>query len=47
VRRRGRPEGDQEEVTGIGGTIYHNVRNVEFVVGYDAWADRRGQVHST
>ena len=32
---------------GIGGCIYHYVRNVEFVVGYDAWADKRGEVHST
>lgn len=33
--------------TGFGGRIYDYVRNVEFVVGYDAWADKRGQVHST
>jgi hypothetical protein len=32
---------------GAGGRIYHYVRNVEFVVGYHAWADKRGHVHST
>jgi uncharacterized protein (TIGR02996 family) len=41
------PEGDSEWENGIGGMIYHYVRDVEFIVGYDAWADKRGQVHST
>lgn len=41
------PEGDSEWENGNGGRIYHYVRDVEFVVGYDAWADKRGKVHST
>ncbi len=41
------PEGDSEWACGIGGRIYHYVRNVEFVVGHDAWADKTGGVHST
>jgi uncharacterized protein (TIGR02996 family) len=31
----------------IGGRIYHCVRNVEFVVSDNAWADKTGTVHST
>jgi uncharacterized protein (TIGR02996 family) len=33
--------------TGNGGHVYHLVRNGEFVVGHDAWADKTGSVHST
>lgn len=32
---------------GYGGRIYRYVRNGEFVVGHDAWADKTGNVHST
>jgi uncharacterized protein (TIGR02996 family) len=44
---RDTPEGNPERNNGHGGTIYWLVRRVQYVVGNDAWADKRGYVHST
>lgn len=44
-----RPDGagDPDRDQGYGGAIYRLIRQGEFELGYCAWADNRGQVHST
>ncbi|MBM3978971.1 MAG: hypothetical protein FJ304_01550 [Planctomycetes bacterium] len=38
---------DDPDPHGVGGFIYKDVRNVEFMIGHSAFANKRGRVHST
>jgi hypothetical protein len=48
----GHPDEDTEASwadwpTGNGGQAWHHLRNHEWILGWDRWADKRGKVHST
>lgn len=48
----GHPDADEDESwdadpRGNGGEMYHQIRQGEYVLGWDRYADKRGRVHST